>query len=136
MVALLTCHAKNTLVLQKYIDKSPTTPVLLEPERDPRRKLSKMDIALIAKDYQAGHSRKQIGEAHGISRARVSQILRWHGVESRMRKPSSAEVARMIRLYESGLSLAKTGEAVGFDAATVRKYLLAHGTRMRSTTGQ
>ena len=129
MVALSTCHARHTLVLQKHIDKSLTTPILLKPERDPRRKLNKADIANIVKGYEAGHSRKQISENHGISRARVSQTLRWHGVESRMRKPNSAEVARMVRLYESGLSLAETGKAVGFDAATVRKYLLAHAGR-------
>src|SRR5699024_8786304 len=135
VVALLTCHAKNTLILQKHLDRSPTTPILLVPERDPRRKLSKTDIAQIVNAYEAGQSRKQVSESHSISRARVSQILRWHGVESRMRQPTDKEVEEMTVRYGAGDSLATIGTQLGFDPVTVRKYLLQRGVVIRSPAG-
>lgn len=135
-MALLTCHAKNTLVLQSFIDKKRATPVELKPQRAYGRTLSKTDLKQIVKSYKSGKSMRQIGDEFSVSRTRVSGVLKSQGIQRRRQQPIDVEVEEMVRLYSSGLSLARTGERVGFDAATVRKYLLAHGTRIRSTTGQ
>lgn len=81
MVALLTCNTMNTVVLQKHINKSPSTSVVVESKPDPRRTLTKMAVAQMVADYGAGQTMREIGQRHKVSRARVSRVLTEQGVE-------------------------------------------------------
>lgn len=84
--------------------------------------------------YTYGLTLQQIADVHQISRERVRQILRKHGVTSLGRRPGTGrtvmieDVAReALRLAAAGVHMAEIGRRIGVEAGTVRKFLREQG---------
>lgn len=98
----------------------------------------------IVNDYKAGSTCAALAEKHGVSRERICQILRPHGViEDKFAKRLEAQIARLERRYQkrqarirlaekmaelvrAGQSWRRAGEAVGipeYKIATFRALL-------------
>lgn len=136
MVALLTCSSRNFLIIAKYLDRTPHTPVIVPRQKVRGRVLSKTDQKKLVKAYEGGATIRELAEEYATSKLVIKNILRANKVRIKLTQPTRRDVKEMIRLYESGLSLARTGERIGFDPVTVRKYLLTKGVEMRNTRGE
>ncbi len=100
------------------------------------RRLEPHDIALICQLYEDGQTVYEVAAEVGISRQRVSSVLKQAGVQMRRRSPTAKQVVEMEQLYAQGLSLAQVGERTGFDHGTVWHQLRAAGVTMRDTKGR
>lgn len=100
------------------------------------RRLDEVEVALICQLYQDGQTVYEVADALGISRQRVSTVLKTAGVYLRRNSPSPEQVGEMARLYEQGLSLVQVGERLGFNDGTVWRHLQAAGVPMRDTHGR
>lgn len=86
--------------------------------------------------YKAGATLREVAVDLGLSRPRLSSLLRARGVRLRRRSPSEAEVDEMRRRYAAGESLERIGSGLGFSAGTVRGWLLTEGMVMRDSHGR
>lgn len=86
--------------------------------------------------YEAGATLREVAVDLGLSRPRLSSLLRSRGVRLRRRSPSEAEVDEMKRRYAAGESLVRIGSGLGFSAGTVRGWLLTEGMVMRDSHGR
>ena len=100
------------------------------------RRLDEVETALICQLYQDGQTVYEVADEVGISRQRVSTVLKKAGIYLRRNSPSPEQVDEMARLYEQGLSLVQVGERLGFDHGTVWRRLRAAGVLMRDTHGR
>lgn len=105
---------------------------------DIRQQVRLSEDALLAAEtrYRAGATLREIAADLGVSRPRLSCLLRERGVRLRRRPPSSAEVAEMRCRYAAGESLERVGSRLGFSAGTVRSWLLDEGVVMRDSHGR
>lgn len=87
-----------------------------------------------AERYVAGHTLKQIGDDFGVSRERVRQVLRKHGIQSlgwrkeTLRKVVTLEVEmEIVRLGKSGMNQAEIANRLGLKRIYVSNYLRKNG---------
>ncbi|AWO85107.1 hypothetical protein DLJ61_17755 [Gordonia terrae] len=100
------------------------------------RRLEPHDVALVCQLYEDGKTVYEVAAEVGISRQRVSSVLKRAGVQMRRRSPTAKQIVEMRRLYEQGLSLAQVGERTGFDHGTVWRYLKEAGVTLRNSSGR
>ena len=86
--------------------------------------------------YEAGGALREIGVDLGVSRARLSSLLRAQGVRLRRTSPSDADVDGMRRRYAAGESVEQVRSRLGVSAGTVRRRFLACGVVMRDSHGR
>ncbi|MBB5935430.1 hypothetical protein [Streptomyces zagrosensis] len=100
------------------------------------KQLSDDQVQQLIDGYVGGATVYQLGDRFGISRQRVGEILKHHGVEMRMRGLSAEQIGEAVRLYEAGQALARIGERLGVDGGTVRTRLVERGVSMRDSHGR
>ncbi len=86
--------------------------------------------------YGNGETLRQVAHELGVSRSRLADRLREHGVVIRRQAPSPEQALEMARHYEQGESLARVGARLGFNAGTVRTHLLRAGVSLRDSHGR
>lgn len=137
-------HYKNKVLVRKLealLAKLPRTDAPL-PQRMARPDirmhalLDDTQIQAIAKEYQSGSTVYELASKYGISRQKVSQLLKEQGIQMRLRSMTDDEIERAKRLYEDGDSLQRVGDRLGFTARTVHLRLRERGVRMRDTHGR
>lgn len=109
---------------------------LSKPAPVKMRRLDEVDVALICQLYQDGQTVYEVAAEIGISRGRVSTVLKKAGIYLRRNSPTPEQIAEMARLYNQGLSLVRVGEQLGFNDGTVWNHLRAAGVAMRDTQGR
>lgn len=100
------------------------------------KRITEADLIETEKRYRAGATLRTLASDLGISRERLSRLLRERGVQFRFNSPTDGDIAEMIRNYQAGESLERVGERLGFDAHTVRKHLPDGGFKTRDSHGQ
>lgn len=101
-----------------------------------RVRLAEDALAAAARQYEAGVTLRELAGELGVSRPRLSALLRARGVRIRGASPSGVQIAEMKRLYTDGASLEVVGSRLGFSAGTVRSWLIIEGVTMRDTHGR
>ncbi len=86
--------------------------------------------------YAAGETLRTIAKDTGVSRQRLSSLLRESGVRLRRTAPSDEEVQEMARRYAAGESLEHVGARLGFSAGTIRNHLIDVGVVLRDSHGR
>jgi AraC-like DNA-binding protein len=100
------------------------------------KRITETDLVEAEKRYRAGETLRTLASDLGISRERLSRLLRERGVQFRLNSPTDGDIAEMIRSYQAGESLERIAEQLGFDAHTVRKHLLDGGFKTRDSHGR
>lgn len=95
------------------------------------RRLTDIEKAELARDYQRGMTVYELAEKFSIQRQTVSKHLHSMGVPMRQQGLSEEQVDRAAELYDEGLTLKQVGTKLGVDAGTVQLALIRRGVRMR-----
>jgi DNA invertase Pin-like site-specific DNA recombinase len=86
--------------------------------------------------YEDGSTVYEVAKEVGISRQRVSTVLKRAGIEMRRVSPTTAQIDEAVKLYEAGNSLVQIGDKLKFDHGTIWRHLKARGVTMRDTHGR
>lgn len=106
-----------------------------KPKSRTKRHLSATDTADITARYEAGETTQQIGIRYGISKTRVSDVLRDHGITIRRQGLTTEQVTEAAALYATGQSLAPIGARFGVSHTTVAAALRDRGVQLRPRPG-
>ena len=129
---------KNWAELRKRISESPArSPLSPRNDAKPRSKrfLNAQDLTDIAARYEAGETTQQVGTRYGISKSRVTGILREQGVIIRCQGLNDEHISEAATLSAVGRSLAWLGARYGVSHTTVAAALRRRGMQLRPRPG-
>jgi hypothetical protein len=72
--------------------------------------------------YRSGRLLTDIGAKYGITRQRVSEILRRHGEPRRPPLDRQKAIAQVLRLLQQGHSFRASAGIIGIDEGTIRRW--------------
>lgn len=103
-----------------------------------RRQTLPSETALLAAQsrYETGAKLSEIASDLGVSRQRLTSLLRGRGVRLRRSSPSQSEVNEMVCRYAAGESLERVASHSGFSAGTVRNWLTTSVVKVRDSHGR
>jgi hypothetical protein len=124
--------------LRKRITESPARSSLarqngLKPRF--KRFLNAQDLTDIGTRYEAGETTQQVGNRYGISKSRVTSLLREQGITIRRQGLNDEHIREAATLYADGRSLAWLGARYGISHTTVASALRRQGIQLRSRPG-
>jgi hypothetical protein len=125
--------------LRKRIEESVPRPPQLYQDRPKirlKRFLKPEDTAGIVARYQAGETTQQIGTHYGISKTRVSTVLREQGVTIRRQGLTDEQAREAVELYTAGKSLAWIGTRFGVSHTTIAAKLRQQCIQLRPRPGK
>ena len=96
-----------------------------------KRFLNAQDVTEIATRYETGESTQQVGTRYGISKSRVTAILREQGITIRRQGLNEQRISEAATLYAAGRSLAWLGARYGISHTTVAAALRRQGMQLR-----
>jgi hypothetical protein len=124
--------------MRKRINESPARSPL-PPQNDPKPRLKRFlnaqGVTDIAARYEAGETTQQIGNRYGISKSRVTTILREQGIAIRRQGLNEERISEAATLYAAGRSLAWLGARYGISHTTVAAALRRQGMHLRPRPG-
>lgn len=139
-MGLSEAHAEKWPPLLKQITLAklgvPASPVVddftaVKKIRQQQKRLDEDEIGQLVAEYRAGSTIYGLAAKFGCHRTTVSEHLRTHGVQMRLRPLTEERIREAVRLYGSGLSSAKVGERVGATDKTVLARLRERGVVVR-----
>ena len=125
---------ENWADLRERINGSPVrSPLSRRNGLKPRFKrfLNAQDVTDIATRYETGESTQQVGTRYGISKSRVTAILREQGITIRRQGLNEEHISEAATLYAAGRSLAWLGARDGISHTTVAAALRRQGMQLR-----
>jgi transcriptional regulator of aromatic amino acid metabolism len=126
--------SKNWAELRKLINESPARSSISrrkDPKTRLKRFLNAQDVTDIATRYEAGETTQQVGNRYGISKTRVTNILREQGITIRRQGLTDEHISEAATLYAAGRSLAWLGARYGVSHTTVAAALRRQGVELR-----
>jgi DNA invertase Pin-like site-specific DNA recombinase len=94
-----------------------------------------MDVDDIVQRYDSGNTAQQIGAHFGISKSRVTTVLREQGITVRRQGLTIEQAAEAEMLYADGTSLAWLGARYGVSHTTVAAALRRQGIQLGPRPG-
>ena len=121
--------------LCKQVSESPQRPPSSGTPPRSKRFLVPTDIDDIVHRYDAGETTEQIGANYGMSKTRVTRVLREQGVTIRRQGLTEGRLTEAADLYAAGRSLAWLGARYGISHTTVAAALRRQGVQLRPRAG-
>jgi transcriptional regulator of aromatic amino acid metabolism len=100
-----------------------------------KRFLTAQNVTDIVHRYEASETTQQIGNRYGISKTRVSSVLREQGITIRRQGLTDEQVREAVTLYAAGRSLAWLGSRYGVSHTTVAAALRRKDIALRPRPG-
>jgi hypothetical protein len=124
--------------LRKRISETPTRS-RRSRQNDPKPRLKRFlnaqDLTDIAARYESGETTQQVGTRYGISKSRVTNILREQGMTIRRQGLNDERISEAATLYAAGRSLAWLGDRYGVSHTTIAAALRRQGMQLRPRPG-
>jgi hypothetical protein len=124
--------------LRERINETPAHPPRSRRDApNPRFKrfLNAQDVTDIGARYEAGETTQQVGNRYGISKSRITIILREQGIAIRRRGLNDEHISEAATLYAAGRSLAWIGARYDVSHTTVAAALRRQGMQRRPRPG-